>query len=59
MPFRTKSSSSIESLPQLDDNAINVEPGLYGGTLEHAGVEREYVIYFPSTTTPAPQALCS
>ena len=47
-----KSNSSIDSLPQLDDNAIDIEPGLYGGTLEHAGVEREYVIYFPSSYDP-------
>ena len=55
MPFRSKIQFIIEAL-LIDDNAIDIEPGLYGGTLEHAGVEREYVIYFLPTTTPALQA---
>ncbi|MEC8379835.1 MAG: PHB depolymerase family esterase [Myxococcota bacterium] len=53
-------NSSIDTLPEVEDNTIDIEPGLYGGTLEHAGVEREYVIYFPTSydpNTPSPLLL--
>lgn len=55
-----KSASSIDTLPQLEDSPIDVEPGLYSGTLDHAGIEREYLIYFPTSydsSTPSPLLL--